>query len=51
MEDFEIIKKIGKGKFGNVFCVVHKELNFLCAIKIISKEKVKKEKYEDQIFQ
>ena len=42
-------RQLGKGKFGNVFFAVHRELNFVCAIKIISKEKVKKEKYQSQI--
>lgn len=39
-EDFIVGKKIGKGRFGNVYTVIHKASKFMMAAKQISLEKV-----------
>ena len=47
--DFLIGKKMGKGQFGEVMLVQHKETGFLCGMKIMSKKELKSQKYENQI--
>jgi len=34
-------KKLGKGRFGNVYSVKDKETNFVLALKIINKKQLK----------
>lgn len=36
-QDFEIGLKLGKGKFGNVYCVRHIQSGFICALKAMKK--------------
>lgn len=38
LSDFEIGKVLGKGKLGKVYCVKHRELGFICAIKVMAKK-------------
>lgn len=38
--DFELGRKLGKGKFGKVYCVREKETGFVCAMKVISKKEI-----------
>lgn len=38
LEDFKVVKLIGKGTFGKVYLVEHKELNKLFAMKCIRKD-------------
>lgn len=40
LQDFEIGKKLGKGKFGKVYCVRHKKSGFVCALKAIEKSEI-----------
>lgn len=40
LEDFEIGKKLGKGKFGRVYCVRHKKTGFICALKAMDKSEI-----------
>ncbi|CCF60383.1 hypothetical protein KAFR_0K00280 [Kazachstania africana CBS 2517] len=40
LEDFEIGKKLGKGKFGKVYCVKHKKSGFICALKAMEKNEI-----------
>ncbi|CCD25479.1 aurora kinase NDAI_0F01600 [Naumovozyma dairenensis CBS 421] len=40
LQDFEIGKKLGKGKFGKVYCVKHKESGFICALKAMDKSEI-----------
>lgn len=40
LDDFEIGKKLGKGKFGKVYCVRHKETGFICALKAMDKSEI-----------
>ena len=42
ISDFKILRKLGQGKFGDVFLAVHKETNMILALKRIEKAKVKK---------
>ena len=47
--DFAVGKKLGKGQFGEVMMVIHKETGFLCAMKVMSKKQIREEKYENQV--
>ena len=47
--DFLIGKKMGKGQFGEVMLVQHKETGFLCGMKVMSKKQIREEKYVNQI--
>lgn len=40
LDDFEIGKKLGKGKFGRVYCVRHKKTGFICAMKVMEKQEI-----------
>lgn len=40
LNDFEIGKKLGKGKFGRVYCVRHKITGFICAMKVMEKQEI-----------
>ena len=42
--DFYMGKKLGRGKFGDVFLVKHKATGFVCALKIIKKKTLIEEK-------
>lgn len=37
-DDFAVIKKLGKGKYGDVFLTQHKHSRIICALKVISKQ-------------
>lgn len=37
IEDIEIGKCLGKGRFGNVYMIRDKKTSFVCALKVISK--------------
>jgi aurora kinase len=47
--DFEKIKFLGKGNFGEVNLVRHKKTNFICAMKTIKKSFAKEENVMHQI--
>ena len=49
IDDFEKGKLLGKGQFGKVHIVKHKETGFLCAMKILEKEYIAREKMQVQI--
>ncbi|KAG0677827.1 spindle assembly checkpoint kinase [Kluyveromyces marxianus] len=40
LQDFEIGKILGKGKFGKVYCVKHKETGLICALKAMEKKEI-----------
>lgn len=40
LNDFDIGKKLGKGKFGKVYCVKHKLSGFICALKVMDKNEI-----------
>lgn len=40
LDDFEVGKKLGKGKFGKVYCVKHKRTGFICALKAMKKSEI-----------
>ena len=46
LEDFEIVEKIGKGAYGDVFLAQEKKTCFLCVIKTISKQRIKDKNLE-----
>ncbi len=39
--DFQIGKKLGSGNFSTAYLAVHKKTGFICALKIMSKKKIK----------
>ncbi len=49
INDFEIGKKLGSGRFGKVYLVREKKRNFICAIKIIFKSQLVKNNFLPQI--
>lgn len=49
LDDFEIGKKLGKGKFGRVYCVRHKETGFICAMKAMEKSEISRHNVEKQV--
>lgn len=40
LQDFEIGKVLGKGKFGKVYCVKHKKTGLICALKAMEKKEI-----------
>ncbi|SCW00448.1 LAFE_0C04412g1_1 [Lachancea fermentati] len=40
LDDFDIGKKLGKGKFGKVYCVRHRRTGFICALKAMNKKEI-----------
>ncbi|ODV73258.1 aurora kinase [Cyberlindnera jadinii NRRL Y-1542] len=48
LDDFEIGKKLGKGKFGKVYCVKDKKTGFVCALKVMEKKELIGYKIEKQ---
>lgn len=49
IKDFDIGKLLGKGKFGNVYLAREKRTKYLCAIKVLYKEQLKKAGVEHQL--
>uniref|UniRef100_A0ABI7WNG1 non-specific serine/threonine protein kinase n=1 Tax=Felis catus TaxID=9685 RepID=A0ABI7WNG1_FELCA len=49
IEDFEIGRPLGKGKFGNLYLARLKESHFLVALKVIFKSQIEKEGLEHQL--
>jgi serine/threonine protein kinase len=42
LNDFEVAKKIGSGQFGLVLLAREKESGFIVALKLLSKQKIRK---------
>ncbi|KAA0193749.1 Aurora kinase A [Fasciolopsis buskii] len=49
LSDFDIGRQLGRGKFGTVFLAKTKKSNFVCAIKVIFKKQIVKNKLEHQV--
>ena len=49
LNDFVIGKRLGKGKFGEVFLAKHKKLGMIVAMKVISKEVIKSNNLDNQL--
>jgi|JI6StandDraft_1071083.scaffolds.fasta_scaffold06424_1 aurora kinase len=49
LEDFTVVRQLGKGKFGKVSLVVHNSTGFLCAMKAIEKDTIRKENLAGQL--
>ena len=50
IDDFEIIEKLGKGAFGDVFLAQEKSSKFVCVIKSLSKTKIKEQNLEEHVL-
>ncbi|GMG51324.1 unnamed protein product [Ambrosiozyma monospora] len=48
ISDFEMGRKLGKGKFGKVYCVREKRSGFICALKVMNKKELMTYKVEKQ---
>ncbi|ESX00790.1 hypothetical protein KL918_004407 [Ogataea parapolymorpha] len=48
ISDFELGRKLGKGKFGKVYCVREIETGFVCALKVMDKRELLNYKVEKQ---
>ncbi|KAF5099070.1 hypothetical protein DV451_003101 [Geotrichum candidum] len=48
LDDFEIGKKLGKGKFGRVYCVRDRKTGYICALKVMDKKELIEYKVEKQ---
>lgn len=48
LADFEIGRKLGKGKFGKVYCVREKTTGYICALKCMDKKELIEYKVEKQ---
>lgn len=46
IDDFELGKALGKGKFGNVFLAREKKSKFIVALKVLNKKQLVKSKVE-----
>ncbi|XP_053908707.1 aurora kinase C-like [Cuculus canorus] len=49
LEDFEVGRPLGKGKFGNVYLARERSTKFLVALKVLFKSQVEKEGVEHQL--
>lgn len=49
LDDFEIGRKLGKGRFGNVYVAREKRTKFIVALKVIFKEQLEQNKVEHQL--
>ncbi|KAA3673970.1 uncharacterized protein DEA37_0005391 [Paragonimus westermani] len=49
ISDFNIGRQLGRGKFGTVFLAKTRNFDFLCAIKVIFKKQIVKNKLEHQL--
>eukprot|EP01114_Cavostelium_apophysatum_P013552 TRINITY_DN3306_c0_g1_i2.p1 TRINITY_DN3306_c0_g1~~TRINITY_DN3306_c0_g1_i2.p1 ORF type:complete len:439 (+),score=131.81 TRINITY_DN3306_c0_g1_i2:72-1388(+) len=49
LDDFEIGKPLGQGKFGNVYLAREKSSKFVCALKVLYKSQLQKNKVEHQL--
>lgn len=48
LSDFEIGRKLGRGKFGRVFCVKEKRTGYICALKCMNKAELEEYHVENQ---
>lgn len=49
IDDFEIGRPLGKGKFGNVYLAREKKSRFIVALKVLFKSQIEKEGVEHQL--
>ncbi|KAI1103138.1 kinase-like protein [Jackrogersella minutella] len=46
---FEIGKPLGKGKFGRVYLAKHRSSGFICALKVLNKDEIRRDKAETHV--
>lgn len=51
IEDFDLGKKLGKGRFGNVYLAQEKRSKFSLAIKVINRRQLKESEMEQQLLE
>jgi aurora kinase len=50
LNDFELLDKLGKGAFGDVYMAQEKNIGFICVIKKMSKKRIRDTKVEEHIL-
>jgi serine/threonine protein kinase len=50
IDNFVKLKDLGKGAFGKVILAMEKQIQFICAIKIISKECIREDNMMEQLI-
>ncbi len=50
LEDFELLDKLGKGAFGEVFMAQEKHTGFICVIKKMSKKRIRERQVEEHVL-
>lgn len=50
IHDFQFLQQLGKGKYGKVYMVRHKQTGFLLALKEIQKNIITKQKLTQQLI-
>ena len=50
LDDFELLQKLGKGAFGDVYIAQEKAIGFVCVIKKMSKKRIRDAKVEHHIL-
>lgn len=51
LENFNLLRELGEGKYGKVYLAHHRTTNFICAIKTISKRIIIEENLKDTFIQ
>jgi aurora kinase len=44
INDFNFVKQIGEGTYSKVYMACHKKTGFICALKVLQKDLIKKDK-------
>ena len=50
LDDFEIGKPLGRGKFGRVYLARERRTKFIVALKVLSKQQIQRAKFEHETF-
>ena len=50
IDNFDLLDKIGKGSFGDVYMAQEKKTKFLCVIKRLLKKKITEQKLEEHLM-
>jgi serine/threonine protein kinase len=51
IEDFDLGRKLGKGRFGNVYLAQEKATGFVLAVKVINRRQLRESEMEEQLLE